>query len=100
MAQNYEVMQTLEGLLKAPDGKYLMFWGMEAKKLWKHYGTPKDYDKVIKTPTSGAKFKEVPWGSWVAQSIENLTLDFRSGHDSRFVRLSSASGSLLSMEPA
>ena len=28
------------------------------------------------------------WGTWVAQSVESLTLDFISGHDLRIVRLS------------
>ena len=41
-------------------------------------------------------------GTWVAQSVEHLTLDFGSGHDPRvvgFLGLSSASGSMLSMDP-
>ena len=39
-------------------------------------------------------------GTWVAQSVERPTLDFGSGHDSRVVKLSPASGSVLRMEPA
>ena len=39
-------------------------------------------------------------GTWVAQPVECPTLDFGSGHDPRVVGQSSASGSVLSMEPA
>ena len=39
-------------------------------------------------------------GTWVAQSVKRLTLDFNSGHDSRVVGSSSTLGSMLSMEPA
>ena len=39
-------------------------------------------------------------GTWVAQSVERLTLDFGSGHDSRAVRSSPTLGSILSTEPA
>ena len=38
-------------------------------------------------------------GTWVAQSIECLTLDFGSGHSPRVIRSSPASGSTLTMEP-
>ena len=37
-----------------------------------------------------------PWGTWVAQLVEHLTLDFGSGGDPRFV----GSGPVLIMEPA
>ena len=40
------------------------------------------------------------WGAWLAQSVKCLTLDFGSDHDLRVVRLSPASGSVLSVEPA
>jgi len=40
------------------------------------------------------------WGTWVAQSDECLTLDFRSGRDLRVVGLSPLSGSALGMESA
>ena len=36
----------------------------------------------------------------MAQSVEHLTLDFGSGHDPRVMGLSSASGSVLSVELA
>ena len=38
-------------------------------------------------------------GTWVAQSIKHLTLDFGSGHDFRAVRSNQASSSVLGMEP-
>jgi len=34
------------------------------------------------------------WGAWVAQLVEHLTLDFGSGHDLGFVKLSPMSGSV------
>ena len=37
-------------------------------------------------------------GSWVAQSIECLSIDFGSGHDPRVVESSTTSGSVLSAE--
>ena len=37
--------------------------------------------------------------SWVAQSVEHLTLDFSSDHDLRVMRSSPVSLSVLSMEP-
>ena len=40
------------------------------------------------------------WGAWWAQSVEHLTLDFTSSHDSRGVGLSPALGSALGTEPA
>ena len=40
------------------------------------------------------------WGAWVAQSVENLTLDFDSGHDPRIVRSSPVSRSQPNVEPA
>ena len=40
------------------------------------------------------------WGTWVAQSVEHQTLDFSSDHDPRVMGLSSASGSVLSVELA
>ena len=40
------------------------------------------------------------WGSWVAQSVKHLTLDFGSAHDLRVVRLSPGLGSMLGVEPA
>ena len=39
-------------------------------------------------------------GTWVAQSVECLTLDLGSGHDPRVVGLSPTSDSTLSVEPA
>ena len=39
-------------------------------------------------------------GSWVAQLVKDLTLDFSSGHDLRSVRLSLIVGLLLGVEPA
>ena len=35
--------------------------------------------------------------TWVAQSLEHLTLDFASGHDLMVMELSPASGSMLSL---
>ena len=40
------------------------------------------------------------WGTWVAQFIKHLTLDFSSGHDLRFVSSNPTSGSILSGECA
>ena len=37
-------------------------------------------------------------GSWVAQPVKCLTLDFRSGHGVRVVRRSPVSGSTLDMQ--
>ena len=37
----------------------------------------------------------MPGGTWVAQSVECLTLDFGSGHDLMVVRSSPTSGSIL-----
>ena len=39
------------------------------------------------------------WGTWVAQSVGQPTLDFGSGHDPRVMGSSPMSGSTLSMEP-
>ena len=39
-------------------------------------------------------------GTWVAQSVKSVTLDFGSGHDLRAIKLSLMSGSTLGMEPA
>ena len=39
-------------------------------------------------------------GTWVAQSVKCLTLDFRSGHDLSVIRLSPMPGSALSRESA
>ena len=39
-------------------------------------------------------------GTWVAQLVKYLTLDFGSGHDLGFVRLSPTSGSMLSGKSA
>ena len=39
-------------------------------------------------------------GTWVAQSVEHLTLDFSSGHDPRVVRLSPTLALALSVDPA
>ena len=39
-------------------------------------------------------------GTWVAQWVERLTLDFGSGHDPRVIGSSPTLGSVLSMEPA
>ena len=39
-------------------------------------------------------------GTWVAQSVKRLTLDFGSGRDSRVMGSSPALGSALSVEPA
>ena len=39
-------------------------------------------------------------GAWVAQSVKGPALDFGTGHDPKFMGLSPASGSTLSMEPA
>lgn len=36
------------------------------------------------------------WGTWVAQLVKHLTLDFGSGHDLRVVGSRPVSGSLLS----
>ena len=38
-------------------------------------------------------------GSWVAQLVERLTLDFSSGHDPRVVGLGLVLGYALSVEP-
>ena len=42
----------------------------------------------------------MPRGTWVAQSAEDLALDFSSGRDPRVVELSPSSASVLSVEPA
>ena len=39
-------------------------------------------------------------GTWVAQLVKHLTLEYGSGHDPRVVGLSPASGNTLGMEPA
>ena len=39
-------------------------------------------------------------GTWVAQSVKHLTLDFGSGHDLRAMRLSHMADSWLGVEPA
>ena len=39
-------------------------------------------------------------GTWVAQSVEHLTLDLGSGHDPRVVGSSPTLGSTLTVEPA
>ena len=39
-------------------------------------------------------------GTWVAQSIKHLILDFSSGHNLTVVRLNLTSGSALGMKPA
>ena len=44
--------------------------------------------------------KRPEWATCVAQSIKHLTLDFRTGHDLRVVRLSPMSGSSFSVEAA
>ena len=40
------------------------------------------------------------WGTWVAQSVEHLTLDFCSGHDPRVIELRPMLGSAMSVEPS
>ena len=45
-------------------------------------------------------FQESPWGVWMAQSVEHLTLDFGSGWDHGVMRSSPALGSVLSGESA
>ena len=44
--------------------------------------------------------KKIDWGPWVAQLVEQLTLDFGSGHDPRVMGSSPMLDSALSMEPA
>ena len=44
--------------------------------------------------------EEIKRGTWVAQLVEHLTLDFSSGHDFKVMKLSPKSHSTLSMEPA
>lgn len=39
-------------------------------------------------------------GTWVAQRVKHLTLDFGSGHDLRVVSSSPALGFMLDVEPA
>ena len=39
-------------------------------------------------------------GTWVAQSVKRLTLDFGLGHDLTVVRSNLVLGSVLGMEPA
>ena len=39
-------------------------------------------------------------GTWMAQSVEHLILDFGLGHDLMVLRLSPLSGSVLGVEPA
>ena len=46
------------------------------------------------------KKKELLWGTWVAQSVKNPTLDLSSDPDLRIERWSPTSGSSLDMEPA
>ena len=43
------------------------------------------------------EFKTVLRGTWVAQSVEHLSLDFSSGHDCMVLRWSPASGLSLSL---
>ena len=38
------------------------------------------------------------WGTWVAQPIKHMTLDFDSGHSLRVMRLNPTMGSTLSKE--
>lgn len=45
-------------------------------------------------------FKNHFWGTWVARSVERLTLDFGLGHDPRVIRSRLVSGSLFSRESA
>ena len=44
--------------------------------------------------------KQLVWGTWVAQLVKHLTLDFSLGHDLRVVRSSSKTGSLISQGSA
>ena len=48
----------------------------------------------------GIVFRTRMRGTWVAQSIESLTLDFSSDHDPRVVGWNPASGSVWSVESA
>ena len=45
-------------------------------------------------------YKKKYRGTWVAQMIEHIALDFSSSHDPRVMESSPASGSVLSVEPA
>ena len=47
-----------------------------------------------------SKYTNQRRGTWVAQAVKHLTLDFSSGHDPHVVGSSPTSGSVLSMEPA
>ena len=42
--------------------------------------------------------KEDRWGTWVAQSVERLTLDFGSGHGPRIMGSAGLSSALLIVE--
>lgn len=49
--------------------------------------------------TAYLRQEDFSWGTWVAQSVEQLTLTFNSGHDLK-VLVSSPTGSTLSRESA
>ena len=53
-----------------------------------------------KTVIKKTKMTSHPWGTWVAQLVKRLTLDFNSGHDISVLGLSLKLGSLLSGELA
>ena len=56
---------------------------------------------VVTQNGNGYLYLKEGWrGTWVAQSVKHLTLDFSSGHDLRVVRPSPALDSVLGMEPA
>ena len=57
----------------------------------------KKYKEKIKNKEKKKKRKSTR-GTWVAHSLERLTLDFSSGHDLGVVRLSPTAGSALSTE--
>ena len=51
-------------------------------------------------PVDGGYHEEDQRGTWVAQAVKALTLDFGSGHDLRVMRVSPESGSVLRVDPA
>ena len=60
--------------------------------------------KIIIPRPSLQHFKQcqkiMPWGAWVTQAVECLTLGFSLGHELGVVRLSPVLGSLLSRKSA
>ena len=72
------------------------FYKIYLKSGWKLQRETRCYWTVV----AFTLWKSNPWGAWVAQSVNRLTLDFGSGHDLKVGRSSPSLGSMLSVEPA